>query len=99
MRHLETRLLGLLVLADTLSTYWLVSRGYAVEFNPLMAWLISIGWGAFFGVKLAALAGAVAVAEWYRKRNPLFVRRVLQVGAVAYLALWVGGALISSLAH
>ena len=35
MRHKETWGLCLLVIADALSTYWLITQGYATEFNPL----------------------------------------------------------------
>jgi hypothetical protein len=49
MRHKETWGLCLLVIADALSTYWLITQGYATEFNPLMNWLIQLSWGAFFG--------------------------------------------------
>ena len=45
-----------------------------------MNWLIQLSWGAFFGVKFAVLAMAVGLAEWYRRRNPLFVRRWLRAG-------------------
>jgi hypothetical protein len=97
MRHKETWGLCLLVIADALSTYWLITQGYATEFNPLMNWLIQLSWGAFFGVKFATLAMAVGLAEWYRRHNPQFVRRWLRAGALAYLTLWVVGAAVSSL--
>ncbi|MDW8051532.1 MAG: DUF5658 family protein [Armatimonadota bacterium] len=93
MRHKETWGLILLVLADTLSTYWFVAQGLAREANPLMNWFIQLGWGAFFAVKLSTLALAVGLAEWYRRRNPAFVRCWLCVGTATYLVLWVGGTL------
>lgn len=96
VRHKETWGLCLLVIADTLSTYWLITRGYATEFNPLMDWLIQVSWGAFFFVKFAILAMAVGLAEWYRRHNPPFVRRWVRFGAWAYLTLWLGGAVVSS---
>jgi hypothetical protein len=96
VRYKETWGLCLLVSADALSTYWLITRGYAIEFNPLMDWLIQLSWGAFFFVKFATLAMAVGLAEWYRRRNPRFVRRWLRIGAWAYLTLWVVGATVSS---
>jgi len=98
MRHKETWGLCLLVIADALSTYWLITQGYATEFNPLTNWLIQLSWGAFFGVKFATLAMAVGLAEWYRRHNPQFVRRWLRAGALAYLTLWIVGAAVSSLA-
>jgi hypothetical protein len=69
MRHKETWGLCLLVIADALSTYWLITRGYATEFNPLMGWLIQLSWGAFFGVKFATVGdgggsgGVVSAAQ------------------------------------
>lgn len=96
MPHKETLGLCLLVIADALSTYWLITRGYATEFNPLMDWLIQVSWGAFFFVKFAILAMAVGVAEWYRRHNPRFVRRWVRFGTWAYLTLWVGGVVIGS---
>lgn len=97
MRHRETWGLVLLVIADSLSTYWFCTQGYATELNPIMDWFIQISWGAFFVVKFAALCMAIGLAEWYRRRNPLFVRRWLRFGAIAYLTLWIGGAVLSNL--
>lgn len=97
MRHKETWGLILLVAADAFSTYWLITQGYATEFNPIMDWLIQVSWGAFFAVKFLTLGMAVGLAEWYRRRNPQFVRRWLRFGAVAYLTIWVGGVLVGSL--
>ncbi|MCS6923106.1 MAG: DUF5658 family protein [Fimbriimonadales bacterium] len=97
MRRKETWGLILLVTADALSTYWLITQGYATEFNPIMDWLIRIDWAAFFGVKFLTLVMAVGLAEWYRRQNPDFVRRWLRFGFTAYLILWLGGALLSSL--
>ncbi|GIV07887.1 MAG: hypothetical protein KatS3mg017_1089 [Fimbriimonadales bacterium] len=96
MRHKETWELILLVLADSLSTYWLITQGFATEFNPIMNWFIQISWGAFFAVKFLTLGMAVGLAEWYRRRNPMFVRRWLRFGFTAYLTIWLGGAIVSS---
>ncbi len=96
MRHKETWGLVLLVIADSLSTYWFITQGYATEFNPIMNWFIQISWGAFFAVKFATLGMAIGLAEWYRRRNPLFVRRWLRFGFTAYLTIWLGGAMVGS---
>ncbi len=96
MRHKETWGLILLVLADSMSTYWLITRGYATEFNPIMNWFIQLSWGAFFVVKFLTLGMAVGLAEWYRRQNPVFVKRWLRFGFTAYLTLWLGGAVVSS---
>jgi len=71
MRHKETWGLCLLVIADALSTYWLITQGYATEFNPLMNWLIQLSWGAFFGVKFAVLYQS-------RSQSSLIARQALQ---------------------
>lgn len=82
---------------DALSTYWLVTNGWATEFNPIMNWVLSFGWGAFFGVKGATLLLAVGFMEWYRQRNLAFARRWLRFCIGAYVSLWMVGVLTGCL--
>ncbi len=47
---------------DAVSTHWAVGmKGYAYEANPLMAWLISKGWGWFYLLKLGLLTPGLLV--------------------------------------
>jgi len=46
-------LLNLLNLLDAVFTHKYVSSGEAYEANPLMAFVISLGWGWFFVLKLS----------------------------------------------
>ncbi len=88
----------LICTADALSTYWLITNGLATEFNPIMNWVLGFGWSAFFGVKGATVMLAVSFAEWYRRRNPLFVRRWTRLCIGLYLILWTLGVLTGWLA-
>ncbi len=94
----ESLALLLICTADALSTYWLITNGFATEFNPIMNWVLGFGWFAFFAVKGATVALAIAFAEVYRKRNPDFVRCWTRLAIGLYLSLWTVGVLVSSFA-
>lgn len=92
----ESWALLLICLADALSTYWLITNGLAIEFNPIMNWVLGFGWFAFFAVKGATVVLAVGFAEWYRKHNPHFVARWARLGIGLYISLWTVGVIVSS---
>ena len=81
-------------IADAVLTVALVSLGFAREANPLMARCLSHGLITFYSIKLGVSLCAVAAAELYAKLNPVFVRKALQTGTVAYLSLYLGMVLI-----
>lgn len=74
--------------ADTLLTIALLAMGIAEEANPLMARFLQYGFAAFYLVKLATVVPAVALAESYRRHNPMFVKKALQTGTASYLGLY-----------
>lgn len=92
----ESWVLVLICTADALSTYWLITNGFATEFNPIMNWVLGFGWVPFFVVKGATVALAVGFAEWYRQHNPQFVRQWTRLAIGLYVSLWTIGVLLSS---
>ncbi len=93
----ESWILTAICAFDALSTYWLITNGWATEFNPIMNWVLSHGWSAFFGVKAGTVVLAVGFMEWYRRHNLAFVRRWTRLCIGLYLSLWTLGVLIASL--
>ncbi|GBC94050.1 hypothetical protein HRbin15_02556 [bacterium HR15] len=89
----ESWVLIAICVIDALSTYWLITNGWATEFNPLMNWVLGFGWSAFFGVKGVTLLLAVGFMEWYRRHNPAFVRRWTRLCIGLYVSLWMAGVL------
>ena len=76
-------------LFDLLSTIWLLETGLATEANPLMAYLLEHGMGWFCGIKMGTVFCLVAVTEWYRKHNPVFVRNIMWVTITGYITIYV----------
>lgn len=85
----ESIVIALICSLDLLSTLWLLGIGWATEANPLMARLLDHSVWLFCGVKMGTVFLLIAVAEWYRKYNPAFVRRMMRFSITAYLALYV----------
>ena len=85
----ESLALVAICVVDTFLTVVLVGSGLASEANPLMARCLDQGFFFFCVVKLAAVALAVVAAESYRRRNPLFVRRALQMTITAYIGIYL----------
>jgi hypothetical protein len=82
---------------DALSTYWLITNGWATEFNPIMNWVLGFGWGAFFGVKGATVLLAIGFVEWYRRHHLEFARRWTRLCIGLYISLWTLGVMSASL--
>ena len=61
----------------------------AREANPVMRHALQNGVGAFCLSKIVPLLALVFVAEWYKKRNPKFVKRSLQIAALAYTMIYL----------
>lgn len=93
----ESILLIFISLIDALFTILVISMGKAVEANPLMAECIRFGFGHFFLVKLCTVVPLVALAEWYRKRNPVFIRKALRAGIIGYVSIYFSALLIVNL--
>ncbi len=84
----ETRAIAALGLFDLLATVYLIASHKANEANPLFATIMaSFGSTGFVVFKALMLAVPLIIAEKARQRSPVFVRRALQVGLIAYVVL------------
>jgi type IV secretory pathway TrbD component len=63
--------------------------GMIREANPLMAWVLSIGLETFYLIRFGIIFLLAAIAEWYMKYNPLFVKRVMHIGIAVYIGLYI----------
>ncbi len=70
-----------------MQTAGLISTGLFTEANPLLAHFLRYGLWAMCLVKLLSFAVPLTLAEWYRRRQPEFVRALLRTA----LGLYVGG--------
>ena len=86
---IESVLLSILCLADMVSTLVFVSAGIAVERNPVMAACLHQSIWAFVVVKTFSFIPFLVVAEWYRRRNPLFARRAIRAAILLYVTTYV----------
>jgi len=84
----EGMLLFAICAFDALSTWAFLMTRTATEANPVLAHAASVSPGYFLIVKLMTFVPAIALAEWYRRRNPVFVRRGLRVATTAYVAIY-----------
>lgn len=84
----ESLILLAICLVDALLSIVLLATGLAEEANPLMAACLDHGFAVFYLVKMASVVPAVVVAELYRRRNPVFIRRLLRGAIVAYITLY-----------
>ncbi len=87
----ETLWLSAICMADLLTTLYWVAQGSAREGNPMMAYFLEMGPGAFIAAKIFTFAPALALAEWYRPRNPRLILRLLRWVIFGYLAGYLGG--------
>jgi len=76
---------------DLLSSAWLFHRGLATELNPVLRGAAAAGIAPFVLAKLASFLPGLASAEWYRRRRPQFVRKLLRGVISAYLVLYCAG--------
>jgi hypothetical protein len=74
---------------DMISTVLLVSMGLAREANPLMAACLNHGYFTFCLVKISSAVVTIYAAEKYRPRNPMFIKRLLQLAIGLYVGLYV----------
>lgn len=84
----ETMIIAVICLADLLVTGLLVGSGQFIEGNPIMNFYLEKGLALFVGVKLYFVIIPLAIAEWYRRRNPALVRGLLRATMYAYLAVY-----------
>lgn len=87
----QTLTLGVIGVVDLATTLYFINQQGAAEANPLMAGFLSQGLTAFMAAKVGFLAGPLAMLEWARRFNPVFVTRALNVGVAAYIGLYSVG--------
>jgi hypothetical protein len=78
-------------LLDLMTTLYWISQGQAREGNPIMRFFLDQGYVTFIAAKIATFAPALAVAEWYRPRNPRLIQKLLRWVIAGYLFLYVAG--------
>ena len=83
-------LVVVLGLVDLITTVIWARAGLAVEFNPVMSFVLKAGIPTFVLVKVATLGAYLVVVEWYRRnRSERFARATGLATLVAYLSLYV----------
>lgn len=85
----ESLLLIIIGLTDLLSTLMLVGARQATEGNPLMAYYLRAGIGAFVLVKLCLLFLPIFIAEWSKRYKPQFVKWMMRGAIAAYLGSYL----------
>ena len=76
-------------LIDLITTLVWIHNGSAIEFNPIMAWVLSFGIIAFILTKLLTISIYIFVLEWYRKRdNTTFSYNIARFTVFAYLGIY-----------
>jgi len=85
----DSLLLLLICVADMLSTLYFVHAGMAIESNPLMAFWLKMGDGAFCVAKVTSFLPLLFVAAYYRDSRPKLVSLSLRCAIVMYLVIYV----------
>ena len=85
----ESLILLLIGLTDLLVTLVFIETKHFTEGNPLMAYYLSLGVGAFVLVKLALLLLPIFVAEWSKRYKPRFVRWMLRGAIAVYVGAYI----------
>jgi hypothetical protein len=85
----DSLLLLLICVADMLSTLYFVHAGMATESNPLMAYWLKMGDGAFCAAKITSFLPLLFVAAYYRASRPKLVTFSLRIAIVLYLAIYL----------
>lgn len=90
----ESLALLLICFVDAVVTIALVATGRATEANPLMARFLNYGYGCFFTFKMLTAFVAIAAAEMYSRRNPVFVKRLMLSVTTAYIGIYIAAFLV-----
>ena len=86
---LESLILAGICIADMIATIVLVALGRASESNPLMAACIRHSVYTFLAVKIASFVPFILICEYYRRRNPVFVRGAMRSAIALYLIAYI----------
>jgi hypothetical protein len=84
----ESLLLAAICITDMILTATLVQFKLAAEQNPLMAACLGKGIGIFIIVKMLTFVPFIALAEYYRRHNPAFVRTATRCAIFLYLSVY-----------
>src|SRR5579871_5090942 len=87
----ESMWLGILCLADMLSTVWLVRNGLATEANPILRFYMDRSLTVFVEAKSLLVIGPLIILEWTRRRRPRFVLAMLRMTIALYLGSYCAG--------
>ncbi len=87
----EAKWLAAISVVDLVSTVVLIAAGMAEEANPLMAYFLQFGLGAFCAAKLLFVIPPILLAEWYRQYNDRLMRSTLRFVTIAYVVIYVMG--------
>lgn len=85
---MESSLICLICITDMATTLYWISCGIAIEANPIMARLLQYGVSAFVSIKLLSFIPYIFVSEWYKKHNPIFVRKASRAAIATYLFVY-----------
>ena len=93
----ESIYLALISLVDLVVTALLVMSGHFVEGNPIMRFYLHQGPLHFIAVKMFLVLMPIAIGEWYRRRNPVLVRRTMRLVICAYVGAYALGFCLANL--
>lgn len=85
----ESLVLIAIGLFDLGLTLVLLGHNQAQEGNPLMAYYLQFGIGAFVAAKLSLLFGPVMVAEWSNLSKPRFTKMMMRAAIAAYVGSYL----------
>jgi hypothetical protein len=94
---IESLYLAVICLADLGLTVLLVASGQFVEGNPIMRFYLHKGPAHFVAMKMFLVLMPIVIGEWYRRRNPVLVRRTMRAVICAYLGAYLLGFLLANL--
>lgn len=83
-------------LADLITTLYWIREGIAWEGNPMLAHFLEMGTVPFIVVKIVTFLPAICLAEWYRPRNPVLIRKVMRWVIAGYIIGYVAGIMAHS---
>jgi hypothetical protein len=93
----ESLYLAVICLVDLMITVLLVANGQFIEGNPIMRFYLYKGPLHFVAVKMFLVLMPIAVGEWYRRRNPVLVRKTMRVVICAYVGVYALGFVLANL--
>lgn len=85
----ESKVLITICAIDLAVTLLLLGGKAATEGNPLMAYYLRHGVGAFIIMKVILVSIPILIFEWCMQYKPKFVRMMLRTTIALYLAIYV----------